>query len=156
MNIVLLGRMAAGFRDEIASRLRCDAAITAIADTTALEAHWPAIEAADVLVGWPLTQAVAGRAANVKLLQASGAGVDGLDFSLLPPHVRVANTFHHEVAIAEYVIMAMFQLTRRPAEYDARLRRGDWRGSCIWGDTPAIAELYGRTVLVIGTGHIAR
>ena len=147
--------MAAWCEEEIGRRLRCPHRMTVVEDVGRLEQHEQELAEADVLVGWPLTQAVAQRAINVKLVQVSGAGVDGLRLDLLPKGVRVANTYHHEVAIAEYVIMAMLMLKRQPAAYDARLRAGDWDGSCIWGATPVLEELHGARLLLIGTGHIA-
>jgi phosphoglycerate dehydrogenase-like enzyme len=149
VRIVLLGRMAAWCEEEIAKRLTCEHEIT-------VGENMDAIERADVIVGWPLSAKAAAQAKNLKLLQAAGAGLDGIDFTALGPSVRVANTYHHEVAIAEYVLMAMMILARRPAMYDSLLRKGDWWGSCIWGETPVMRELYGQTVLLIGLGHIAR
>lgn len=153
IRIVLLGKMAAWCEPEIRARLRHPHELLVVPDA----AQAPeAIEQADVIVGWPLSQEMAGRARSLRLLQASGAGIDGLSLDQLPPHVRVANTFHHEVAIAEYVLLMMLTLARRPHDYDQRLRQGNWRGSCIWGETPVLEELYGKVVLLIGLGHIAR
>ena len=154
--IVLLGRMAAWCDEEIQMRLRCPFEMTVIEDARRIDEFMDAIEAAEVIVGWPLRQEVAARAHNLKLLHASGAGIDGLQLDALPASVRVANTFHHEVAIAEFVLMAMLVLERQPAQHDARLREGNWRGSCIWGETPVLRELCDQTVLLIGAGHIAR
>jgi phosphoglycerate dehydrogenase-like enzyme len=148
--------MAAWCAHELGSRLRHPHRMTVIEDVSRLESHQTALAEADVLVGWPLTQAIAERASSVKLVQVSGAGVDGLRLDLLPRGVRVANTYNHEIAIAEYVIMAMLMLKRRPCAYDARLREGNWDGSCIWGATPVLEEIYRARLLLIGTGHIAR
>lgn len=157
INVVLLGRMASWCEPELARRLRSvPHTLTAIPDVRHIEQHSAALSAAHVLVGWPLTDAIISRAPNLRLVQASGAGIDGVDLDRLPPGVRLANTFHHEVAIAEYVLMAMLNLARRPHSYDANLRAGNWDGSCIWGETPVLHELRGATVLLIGLGHIAR
>jgi len=156
MNVLLLGRMASWCARELETRLGPGYSITAVSDTGRLEDYWPQVEAAEVIVGWPVSNEALRRAANLRLLHVAGAGIDGLDLDAVPPHVRVCNTFHHEVAIAEYVMMAMLNLARRPAHYDARLRQGDWTGSCIWGETPVLAELFGREALLVGLGHIAR
>ncbi len=156
INVVLLGRMAAGFAPRLAQRIRHPHSLTPIADVGAIDEFAAQMTAAHVLVGWPLTDALIARAPNLKLAQASGAGIDGLDPDSLPPGVLLANTFHHEAAIAEYVLMAMLCLTRRPYEYDARLRQGEWQGSCIWGEMPVLRELRGQTALLLGLGHIAR
>lgn len=156
MNIVLMGKMASWCHEELLKRMEVSHEFTLIRDPRRIDEFADALAAAEVIVGWPLTQAVIERCPKLRLIQASGAGVDGMNLDLLPPGVRVANTFHHEVAIAEYVIMAMLMLSRRAVEYDARLRSGKWDGSCIWGETPVLRELTGQTVLLIGLGHIAR
>lgn len=153
IRIVLLGKMAAWCEPEIRVRLRHPHELSVVSDAALAPV---AIEQADVIVGWPLSQEMAVRARNLRLLQASGAGIDGLSLEQLPSQVRVANTFHHEVAIAEYVLMMMLSLARRPHEYDRRLRQGNWHGSCIWGEAPVLEELYGKVVLLVGLGHIAR
>ena len=155
-NVVLLGRMAAGFAPRLAQRIRHPHSLTPIADVSRIDEFAAQMSAAHVLVGWPLTAALIARAPNLKLAQASGAGIDGLNPDSLPPGVLLANTYHHEAAIAEYVLMAMLYLTRRPHEYDARLRQGQWQDSCIWGETPVVRELRGQTALILGLGHIAR
>ena len=155
LNVLLVGRMAGLMKSLIESRLDCDYELRHIADLPSLEAS-PAIrDEADVIVGWPLSAGVA-RAKKVRLIQACGAGIDGLPVELLRRDTIVTNTFHHEVAIAEHVLMAMLFLSRRPVEYDQRLRAGDWWDSCIWGQAPNLQVLDGRIALVIGTGHIAR
>jgi phosphoglycerate dehydrogenase-like enzyme len=156
ISIGLIGRMASGGREELAKRIRVPHEIFAIPDTSRLDEFGDDLQKADVLSGWPLTMEVVRRAPNVRLVQAFGAGVDGLRFDELGPDVRVANTFHHEAAIAEHVMMAMLILSRMPFEDDARLREGNWERSVIWGEPPVLRELRGQSMLLIGIGHIAR
>ncbi|MBM3736243.1 MAG: hydroxyacid dehydrogenase [Acidobacteria bacterium] len=156
MQIVLMGRMAAWCLPEIKRRVAGHHTFTVVADPTTVDQYAAQLTAAEVIVGWPLTQAILDRCPNLKLVQAAGAGVDGMNLESIPAGVQVANTFHHEIAIAEYVLMAMLYLARRPHHYDAGLRSGDWTGSCIWGATPVLPQLYGQTALLIGLGHIAR
>jgi phosphoglycerate dehydrogenase-like enzyme len=156
IQVVLLGRMASGIAPELARRIRHPHLLTAVPDVSKIDEFRAALAEAEVLVGWPLTDALIAGAPKLRLAQASGAGIDGLDPDRLPPGVQLANTFHHEAAIAEYVLMAMLWLTRRPHEYDARLRSGNWQDSCIWGATPVLPELRGQTAMILGLGHIAR
>ncbi len=156
IHVVLLGRMAAGIALDLARRLLHPHSLTAVPDVARIDEFSAPMLAAHVLVGWPLTGALIARAPNLQLVQASGAGIDGLDPDSLPPGVRLANTFHHEGASAEYVLMAMLYLMRRPHEYDARLRAGNWQASCIWGEAPVLRELRGQTALILGLRHIAR
>jgi phosphoglycerate dehydrogenase-like enzyme len=62
--------------------------------------------AADVYVGSRFTSAVANTAEKLKLIHVAGAGTDKVDFDALPHHMVVANTFHHDRSIAEYVVAA--------------------------------------------------
>jgi len=156
IHVVLVGRMASGFARDLTRRIRHAHTLTQVPDAARIEEFTAEMAAAEVLVGWPLTDALIARAPNLKLAQASGAGLDGLDPARLPPGVRLANTFHHEAAIAEYVLMAMLYLTRKPHAYDALLRHGNWRDSCIWGERPVLRELRGQTAMLLGIGHIAR
>jgi phosphoglycerate dehydrogenase-like enzyme len=155
LNVLLVGRMAGLMKPLIESLLECDCELREIADLPSLEASPAVRDEADVIVGWPLSAGVA-QAKKVRLIQACGAGIEGLPIDLLRPEVIVANTYHHEIAIAEHVLMAMLVLFRRPLEYDQRLRAGDWWDSCIWGQAPHIQVLDGKMALVIGTGHIGR
>jgi phosphoglycerate dehydrogenase-like enzyme len=155
IHVALVGRMAVGFGPELARRIRHPYSITAIPDLSKLDRFATELSEAHVLVGWPVNNALVARAPQVRLVQASGIGVDGLDLAALPPDVRVANTHHHEAAIAEYIMMAMLWLARHPQRYDALMRNGDWEGSCVWGEAPAVRELRGGTAMLLGLGYIA-
>jgi phosphoglycerate dehydrogenase-like enzyme len=155
LKIVLVGGMATLGRELIEAGLECEYSMSVIADTADIGARMDELAAADVVVGWPLTEAIVQGARHAKLLHVCGAGVDGLPFEQVPAGAVVANTYHHETAISEYILMAMLMLPRRPAEYDARLREGNWWDSCIWGREPNLGVLEGQTALLIGIGHIA-
>jgi phosphoglycerate dehydrogenase-like enzyme len=88
------------------------------------------------------------------LLQLPGAGTDDVDFSQVPPHTTVCNCFEHEIGIAEFVLGAMLDWAIDIRGMDARLRRGDWRGSYLCG--PRHGELHGRTLGILGYGRIGR
>jgi phosphoglycerate dehydrogenase-like enzyme len=156
MNIILLGGIASLGKELLEAHLRCDCNLAVLPDPSCAADYPDLFETADVIVGWPLTPEVAARARKLKLIHVAGAGVDGLRLDLLPPGVLVANTYHHETSMAEYVLMAMLVLIRRPHEYDQRLRRGNWWDSAIWGETPHLSEICGRSVLLLGLGHIAK
>ena len=49
---------------------------------------------------------------SCELIHIAGAGTDKVDFDALPPDTLVANTFHHEQSIAEYVVAAAVMLRR--------------------------------------------
>jgi phosphoglycerate dehydrogenase-like enzyme len=111
-------------------------------------------ERADVIVGGPLTEAIVERAQALRLFHVFRGGIDGLGVDLLPGSVAVANTFHHEVGVAEFAVAAVLLLPRRIALHDRLLRSGDWTGSVMWGEPPEYDTLVGRRVLIVGVGHI--
>jgi phosphoglycerate dehydrogenase-like enzyme len=93
-------------------------------------------------------------APQLKLLQLPGAGLDDIDFGLVPPAAAVCNCFEHEIGIAEFVLCAMLERAIDMRSLDANLRRADWTGSYLCG--PLHGELYGRTVGIVGYGRIGR
>jgi phosphoglycerate dehydrogenase-like enzyme len=74
----------------------------------------------------------------------------------LPPGVIVANTYHHERAIAEHALMSMVALSRRLLAADDHLRQGLWDSVFFNPATPMNQTLRGRTVGLVGYGHIGR
>ncbi|HYJ54404.1 MAG TPA: hydroxyacid dehydrogenase, partial [Mycobacterium sp.] len=81
---------------------------------------------ADVYVGSRFTAAMADAAEKLKLIHIAGAGTDKVDFDALPPDTLVANTFHHEQSIAEYIVAASVMLRRDFLAQDRQLRRNIW------------------------------
>lgn len=78
---------------------------------------WPEIgEAQHVryLIAWTLSEEVIRALPNLEVLFSIGAGVDQLDLSLLPPHVRVIRMIEPGITttMAEYVTMAVLALHR--------------------------------------------
>lgn len=113
-----------------------------------------AVADADVLVSarCPATVGAAGKA--LRLVHAPGAGVDGIDVAALPAGTIVANTFHHEDSIAEYVLASTILLRRGFLAQDTALRRDEWASPAYdpalpWGDTLGAA-----TIGFVGFGHI--
>ncbi len=156
MRVVLIGGMAAIGRDLIERQLRSPWAISVMRDQREVADRATEIERADAIVGFGLGARVIEAAKNARLIQVAGIGVDGMPFDLLRPGVTVANTHHHQTSIAEHILMCMLMLVKRPGEYDRQLRAGDWRDSCVWGETPNIGVIEGRTALFLGLGYIAK
>jgi phosphoglycerate dehydrogenase-like enzyme len=110
----------------------------------------------EVYVGGRFTADMADVAEKLRLIHVVGAGTDRVDFTALPDDVLVANTFHHERSIAEYVLAAAIMLTRDFLGQDRALRRGVWATS-VYDDTisqPHITE--GIRVGFVGFGHIGQ
>ena len=112
----------------------------------------------DVLVSLAFTREMGAAAGPLKLVQVPGAGLDRIDRTALPAGAWLANAYGHETGIAEYVLGAMLALTRDFARLDAALRRGVWESQWAVGVAPPAPwpELAGRTVGIVGYGHIGQ
>jgi phosphoglycerate dehydrogenase-like enzyme len=110
----------------------------------------------DVYVGSRFTAAMADTADKLRLIHVAGAGTDKVDFDGLAPDTLVANTFHHEQSIAEYVVAAAVMLRRDFLAQDRQLRRDIWATSVYDSAIPQPRSLGGAHVGFVGFGHIGR
>jgi phosphoglycerate dehydrogenase-like enzyme len=109
---------------------------------------------ATVHVGGRFSAPMAAAATSLELVHVAGAGTDNVDFAALDPTVQVANTFHHEDSIAEYVLSSAVMLRRGFLRHDRALRGDVWATS-VYDD--AIAQpptMAGARVGFVGFGHI--
>ena len=124
-----------------------------VVDTDDQAAFRRALSHADAMVSmswnWNLPSA-----AHLKLLHLPGAGIDAIDFSLVPRGTAVCNCFEHEIGIAEYILCAMLEWTIGLRRMDGELRQRRWSGSYLCG--PAHGELFGKTLGIVGYGRIGR
>ena len=107
-------------------------------------------------MGGRFTADMADVAQKLRLVHVVGAGTDRVDFTALPDDVLVANTFHHERSIAEYVLAATIMLTRDFLGQDRALRRGVWATS-VYDDAISQPRITGGVrVGFLGFGHIGQ
>ncbi|MDR3437381.1 2-hydroxyacid dehydrogenase [Telmatospirillum sp.] len=92
---------------------------------------------------------------SLRLFQVPGAGLDGVDMSLIPMQTPICNCYGHEIAIGEYVLAAMLRHTVPLNHADQELRKGEW---AYWSARPGSlhGELAGRTIGIVGYGHIGK
>jgi phosphoglycerate dehydrogenase-like enzyme len=155
LNIVLWGRVAAHGRRLLQQHLSTPCRFSAF-PTPAKDGTIPQeLAQADVVVASAFGELPALGSPRLKLLHAPGAGVDGFCLKALGPQTTVANAFFHGPAIGEYVLMSILALSRDLIKMDASFRRGTWYGSWIWG-TPPPAEICGKTLGLVGYGHIGK
>ncbi|MBX7432611.1 hydroxyacid dehydrogenase [Mycobacterium sp. Y57] len=109
---------------------------------------------AEVFVGRFFTADMVDAAPQLRLIHVAGAGTDKIDFAALPPHVLVANTFHHERSIAEYVVGAAVMLRRGFLTQDRALRDGIWATSVHDATIPQAPILGEAHIGFVGFGHI--
>ena len=152
-NVLVQGRIAAP-RAELMQRFAPDDWTVSVwnPDTDAVEAFEPLVTQADVVVGgaipipWP-------RVPELKLFQIPWTGYDFTAPEKMPSGVPVANTFEHESAIAEYVLLGMLEWQIGLRHMDAQFRADGWAGFAA-GRGPSHGEVRGMTVGIIGYGHI--
>ncbi|KWX68050.1 2-hydroxyacid dehydrogenase [Mycobacterium sp. NAZ190054] len=111
---------------------------------------------AEVYVGSRFTADMARVAGKLRLVHPAAAGTDKVELTALPPEVLVANTFHHERSIAEYVAGAAVMLRRGFLGQDARLRDGVWASSMYDSSIPQPVTLGEARIGFVGFGHIGR
>jgi phosphoglycerate dehydrogenase-like enzyme len=93
-------------------------------------------------------------AISCRLLQCSGAGIDGIALKALPKTITVCVVNEHEIPIAEYVMLGILEheigMATAAATFDKR-RWGDlFRGRVTHG------EAAGKTIGIVGFGHIGK
>ena len=111
---------------------------------------------ADVYVGSRFTAAMADAAEKLRLIHVAGAGTDKVEFDALAPGTLVANTFHHEQSIAEYIAAAAVMLRRDFLTQDRQLRRNIWSTSVYDSAIPQPSTLGVAHIGFVGFGHIGQ
>lgn len=115
---------------------------------------WPNVGRADdirYLVAWTVTEEQIASLPNLEILFSVGAGVDQLDLSRIPDHVRVVRMIESGITntMAEYVTMAALALHRDMPFYLDAQRSGQWNPR----DVLLCSE---RSVGFMGLGEMAR
>jgi phosphoglycerate dehydrogenase-like enzyme len=105
----------------------------------------------EILFGRLLPAEKLGLMKDLKLLQTFSAGVDWVDFTIIPAGVIVcSNAGAFGGPIGEFVAGAVISLARDFREHDQEMREGKF------GRTPPGVYLKGKTIGIIGTGGIGQ
>ena len=91
---------------------------------------------------------------SMRLLHLPGAGADAIDFQALPRGAVVCNVFEHEIPIAEYVMAAVLDHSIGYGRMRASFDGDRWRETYAARRTHA--EVFGKTLGLLGFGHIGR
>ena len=113
-----------------------------------------AVPDADALVGGVFDTELAETGPGLRLIQAPGIGTDGIDRTALRPGMLVANTPHHEDAMAEYAIWAAIGLRRGLPDADTELRQGRWASPAHNRGMPMPRGLSGARIGLYGFGNV--
>jgi phosphoglycerate dehydrogenase-like enzyme len=108
----------------------------------------------DVFVGTDFSPEMGAAARSLKAILIPAAGFDRVVPSAVPPGVVVANAYHHEAPIAEWVMAVAVALDHELLASVRTFRNGDWSQ---WPQRHGpYRELFGRTFGIIGYGAIGR
>lgn len=110
----------------------------------------------DVYVSGRFSADMASAAEKLRLIHVAGAGTDRVAFDALAPDVLVANTFHHERSIAEYVVATAVLLRRGFLAQDRALRGNRWATSVYDTAVPQPQALGSARIGFVGFGHIGQ
>jgi phosphoglycerate dehydrogenase-like enzyme len=152
---LFLGNVAADTADGIRDRLPPALRVEIIPDPKDLPNRPEAAADADIILSnhWRAEYPPASR---VRLVQSVATGIELIDLAALPRGVTVCNTFGHETAIAEYVLMTMLVWSHRLREIEEEFRsRSSWRPSWVMSGPPH-GEILGKTVGIVGLGRVGR
>ena len=102
-----------------------------------------------------ITREILGRAGRLRMIQRSGVGLDALDLDAIrekdiPLYV---NQGVNAESVAEHTLLLMLACLRRLPSVSRNTRNGIWKKQEQGVQT---AELMGKTVGIIGMGHIAK
>lgn len=89
----------------------------------------------------------------LKLLQAPSTGINLINLGAIPPYVFVCNAYGHQIAVAEYNVLAMLACAHQMFRVHTEFSKGRW----CWSGLPVHpthAEIYDKTVCIVGLGRI--
>jgi phosphoglycerate dehydrogenase-like enzyme len=156
MKAVFYGSLIHHLTDTLLAKVRTAWDVERFLESDAKEGFARALADADVLISL-VWNASFPRAPQLKLIQSPGTGVDFIDFTAVPVGVRVCNCYGHAEGTAEYVLLSILlwcHVHFVPAAQSFRAERS-WRYSGRVNG-PINAELYGKTVGIVGLGAIGR
>lgn len=95
----------------------------------------------------------AGRPARLRLMQATGAGLDRIDRSLMPDGCTLCATPGHEIPMAEYILACMLRFALDMPRLSAEFGQASKQGGA-YGNNDFHGELFGRTACLVGFGLV--
>ena len=108
----------------------------------------------DVYIGTDFTKEMGASADSLRAILIPAAGYDRIDPEAVPDGCVVANAYHHEAPIAEWVMAVAVALDHELLKSERTFRDGSWE---MWpGRHGSYRELMGRTFGIIGFGAIGR
>ena len=155
MNVLLQGNIAVEAKSILAQYSEPDWMLETWSPATdTLEDFAARLKLADVVVGGNIPLQTWPSVPQLKLFQIPWAGYDFTSPERMPATVPVANCFEHEGAIAEYVLLAMLETQIGLCRMDSKFRDAGWDGRVIGMAGNYHGEIAGKTLGIVGYGHI--
>ncbi|MEE2688484.1 MAG: 2-hydroxyacid dehydrogenase [Pseudomonadota bacterium] len=154
MKVLLAGHMSEPRAEWLAEQLTTDWTIDTWTEDEPFEHFSELIVGVDAMVGgrikgeWPYVP-------NLKLYQVPFTGYEFVKPENLPSGCTLCNAYGHEVAIAEFILAGMLEWEIRLSRYDREFRAKGWQGRKP-GMGPSHGELSGKTLGIVGYGHIGK
>lgn len=112
------------------------------------------LRGAHVYIGTDFSKEMGAAADSLLGILIPAAGYDRIDPDAVPEGCTVANAYHHEAPIAEWVMAVAVALDHELFKSDRTFRNGSWE---MWpGRHGSYRELMGRTFGIVGFGAIGR
>ncbi len=122
------------------------------ANVTVTGLHGFSLVGADIFIGKKLSEATLDTADRLKAVFAYKTGVDDFPLAALKARgIALSNSHVNSDSIAKYAFSLALCLTGRVAEFDRRMRRGDWAN-----DDPCWQSLFDMRAGLVGYGSIGR
>ncbi|TQV80825.1 2-hydroxyacid dehydrogenase [Denitrobaculum tricleocarpae] len=154
-SVILYGRKAVGKITQLREFLTTDWDVIGCVPEETPEAQlreW-ALEARAMVSGRP--DSTLPQLPKLEVFQIPFAGYDWITPDELPAGCTFCNAYEHEPAIAEYILLAMLEWEIGLCKVSSKFRQESWQGRTA-GAGPTHGELKGKTVGILGYGHIGR
>lgn len=154
VNILVAGQITGPRAHRLRDRAPADWQIRVWDPAEAPAARFAELAAeAEVLVGDGPPEGTWPHVPWLRFWQIPWAGHEFTGADRVPAGVLVANTYEHETTMAEYVMAAVLEWQVDLRRMDARFRAEGWGGHEV-ATGPSHAEVRGRTLGIVGYGHI--
>ncbi|MBT6095845.1 MAG: phosphoglycerate dehydrogenase [Rhodospirillaceae bacterium] len=155
INLLLYGRMTTPWIEWMTDQLGAGFHISHWSEDDTPEALGELAPKADIIVGGRFSADTFPAVPNLKVWHIPFTGFDWLRPAALPAGCTVCNTFEHEIAIAEYIMAAMLEVEMGLGAVSARFKSHGWENRSP-GTGEDRGELFGKTLGIVGYGHIGR